>query len=460
MEDAAFKKMSIEEIYHIRDKKKDAIQAAIDDIDNASSTVKSIKRKQEKEKKAAEAEEQKRQEAAALQEEDQEDEQQEDDEEEDCEGVDEGDQEEESDEDDGSYRHRETCYLCRAVAYFDQEGEDQTDLLYTNWGRDSAYRSEFLWLQQLKEVFGALSEIALVFAAHGSGLMPPDVNRLVETKYEQYRENYNSGKWYSFFGDLPTLPQFLDKECPGHTGLKDYQVEELPDGSLHFPTSEEAEYPWALCRSYARALRLQLDRDGCFEAMYLAERERHFAEELTRSTSRLGQDVVVGAISSLLARAEISMQAGQEMSHLRAMLRSATYRGTDVRFTADLGTESEPNLHEVPYLAMRWQWKTVLAFPWKTEGHINELELNAFAVFLKRRGRTSAKQHTKFFHVLDSMVSRGALAKGRSSSKRLNRVLRRCGALLVSMDGYCYPLWTISAWNFADRPSRMHETKA
>ena len=79
--------------------------------------------------------------------------------------------------------------------------------------------------------------------------------------------------------------------------------------------------------------------------------------------------------------------------------------------------------------------------PWKVEGHINELEMNAFAVFLKRRSRTVGKQHTKFFHVLDSMVCRGALAKGRSSSRRLNRVLRRCSALLLAMDGYCYLLY-------------------
>ena len=153
------------------------------------------------------------------------------------------------------------------------------------------------------------------------------------------------------------------------------------------------------------------------------------------------------------------MTPGQEMSHLRSLLRSVSYRGTDVRFMFDVD-ESMP---EVPYLSLRWQWKTwktVLAFPCQQDGHINELELNTFAVFLKRRSRSRNKQHTKFFHVLDSMVCRGALAKGRSSSKRLIRVLRRCSALMLAMDGYCYPLWTISAWNFADKPSRMHEKAA
>ena len=51
--------------------------------------------------------------------------------------------------------------------------------------------------------------------------------------------------------------------------------------------------------------------------------------------------------------------------------------------------------------------RTILAFPWKQEGHINELELNTVAVYLKRRSRTPSKLHSKFFLVLDSMVSRG-----------------------------------------------------
>ena len=48
----------------------------------------------------------------------------------------------------GSYRHRECCYLCSALSQVDPESEDdQTDLLYTNWGRDSSYRSQLLGLQ-------------------------------------------------------------------------------------------------------------------------------------------------------------------------------------------------------------------------------------------------------------------------------------------------------------------------
>lgn len=80
------------------------------------------------------------------------------------------------------------------------------------------------------------------------------------------------------------------------------------------------------------------------------------------------------------------------------------------------------------------------------------------AVLLKRRSRGRLKHGMRYFHVLDSMVTRGCLAKGRSSSPRLNRVLRRCAAYLLGSDMYQFPLWTISRWNFADKPSRLHET--
>ena len=267
-------------------------------------------------------------------------------------------------------------------------------------------------------------------------------------------------KWFSFLGNIETLPGFLNKDCPGHVGLQPYGVEERADGTLRFDTEEEAEYPWQLCKAYARALRRQIDLDGTFEHMVLRERERYYQQELSQATVRLATEVVADAVAALLARLELSMVAGQERTHLRSLLRSASYRGSDVRLVLELGEESDPQLHEVPYLAMRWHWKTILAFPWKQPAHINELELGTVAVFLKRRARTSDKHRSKFFLVVDSMVTRGCLSKGRSSSRRLNQVLRRCTAHLLGTDGYLFPLWTISAWNFADKPSRMHEAQA
>lgn len=265
-------------------------------------------------------------------------------------------------------------------------------------------------------------------------------------------------KWFAFLSDLPTLPEFLSRDCPGHQGLLGYEVTQRPDGTLVYPTEEEAEYPWELCQAYALALRKQVDLDGTFEKMVVAERELFYLEELRQSTTRLSSSPVLEAVAALLAREELGFKRGQEKAHLRSLLRAATYRGTDVRLFAEIDIEGEPQQHELPYLAMRWDWKTILAYPWKEQGHINELELNAVAVLLKRRSRARLKHGMRYFHVLDSMVTRGCLAKGRSSSPRLNRVLRRCAAYLLGSDMYQFPLWTISRWNFADKPSRLHET--
>ena len=260
-------------------------------------------------------------------------------------------------------------------------------------------------------------------------------------------------KWFAILSDLPSLQRHLSMDCPGHPGLRSYEVEELPDGTLRFDTEEEAEYPWEMCVAYARAVREQIEADGQFDAAVAEAREAHFLEELALATNRLADPDVAGPMSESLALRESFMAKGKEKEHLAAMLRQATYRGSDVRSFLEV----DGRLHEQPYLAMRWQWRTVMSYAWRQEAHINELELLAVAVFLKRRARTRSKQHLRFFHVLDSMVSKGVLAKGRSSSKRLNKVAWRCSAYLLAMDDYMFPLWTISRWNFADKASRAHE---
>ena len=162
---------------------------------------------------------------------------------------------------------------------------------------------------------------------------------------------------------------------------------------------------------------------------------------------------VAGPMAESLALKESFMVKGQEKEHLATLLRQATNRGSDVRSFLEVDGE----MHEQPFFAMRWQWRTAMSYAWRQEAHFNELELLAVAVFLKRRARTRSKQHLRFFHVLDSMVSRGVLAKGRSSSRRLNSVARRCSAYMLAMDSYMFPLWTIIGWYLADKASRAHE---
>ena len=87
-----------------------------------------------------------------------------------------------------------------------------------------------------------------------------------------------------------------------------------------------------------------------------------------------------------------------------------------------------------------------MAFKWKQEGHINELEAQALAAHVRRILREDGMQQVRVMGVLDSQVLYFAL-------RRLNRILRRVMAL--AGDLYLFPIWTLSAWNYADKPSRQ-----
>ena len=60
----------------------------------------------------------------------------------------------------------------------------------------------------------------------------------------------------------------------------------------------------------------------------------------------------------------------------------------------------------------------------------------------------------RYFHILDSRVSACVLAKGRSSSLALNRIIRRIASILAAADLTVCPLWTISSWICSDHGSR------
>ena len=262
-------------------------------------------------------------------------------------------------------------------------------------------------------------------------------------------------KWYSFFGSSEEIHRRLHLECPGHQGLLSYEVQERADGTLHYPTEEESEYPWSLCLAYARGLKAQVEKEKVWAMAYQEAREGWYQNQLAKSTKRLQSEDISRPMAKFLARWEKEMIRGEELTHLQDLFLSASMRGTDIRFHMTLGVEDSPQ--EIPYPALRWRWQTVTSYPWKQEAHINELELNALVVMSKHRGRSVEKSHTRWLHVLDSMVSRGAVAKGRSSSRRLNRALKKHAAAMLSQNGYCFPLWTVSQWNFSDKASRRHE---
>ena len=212
---------------------------------------------------------------------------------------------------------------------------------------------------------------------------------------------------------------------------------------LHFASSSD------FCSQYARALFDEFYPKG-FSDSRKEQRQRWLAQQLGEATERLKELAGNEQVLDYLWQQEQQLARGAEFEHLQALVRQASHRGTDTRTLIQL----EEDVHELPYPAYRWWWKEVMSYRWKHSGHINELELCAFIAMLKRRARNNDLACMRYVHVVDSMVTRAAVAKGRSSAPRVNRLLRRVTALVLAMD--CYPMvtWTTSGWNFSDAASR------
>ena len=101
-----------------------------------------------------------------------------------------------------------------------------------------------------------------------------------------------------------------------------------------------------------------------------------------------------------------------------------------------------------------------MSFKWHHPQHINILDVAAAFAHLPRQARTAANCSKRQLMILDSKVACSVMAKGRSSSRRLNRLCRRLLGLVVAADLYPLVIWTISRWNFADKPSRAFEVRA
>ena len=132
-----------------------------------------------------------------------------------------------------------------------------------------------------------------------------------------------------------------------------------------------------------------------------------------------------------------TLEVGGEEEHLNFMLRRTDFKGSDVRL--ETGELLDGARQPIPYPAIVWDWRCVQSYAWRQTQHINVLELLAFFNYLKRLCMNPKVHATRILHVLDSQVSACVVAKGRSSSHVLNRVLKRVGALSVASDVYVFP---------------------
>ena len=136
-------------------------------------------------------------------------------------------------------------------------------------------------------------------------------------------------------------------------------------------------------------------------------------------------------------------------------------KGEDILLQAP--TEGSIKFHRLraSIPAKLWKWRSVAGWAWKSqEAHINELELRAVLTTLSWRLERRRETQSRCIHLVDSLVCLHCLSRGRSSSKKLRRVLSQINALILCADAH--PVWAYVATkqNPADRPSRrFHHAK-
>eukprot|EP00438_Fugacium_kawagutii_P011318 Skav205073 [mRNA] locus=scaffold142:449288:454273:- [translate_table: standard] len=140
-------------------------------------------------------------------------------------------------------------------------------------------------------------------------------------------------------------------------------------------------------------------------------------------------------------------------------LRRTEFRGSDVRL--DLNLIFRPDAVARSSIdPRRWVWKTAQAYRWRRSEHINILELRSILRSLEWRARTATFKSCRFLHLSDSQICLAVLTNGRSSSRRVNRILRKVHALCLALDLLPLWAWVASALNPADEPSRRYGPKA
>ena len=101
------------------------------------------------------------------------------------------------------------------------------------------------------------------------------------------------------------------------------------------------------------------------------------------------------------------------------------------------------------------QFRTRLAYPFRRRGaHINVCEHRARRSWLRKLVRDPQNHGTRQLLGLDSRVTVGSAAKGRSSAKAINHECRKTMPLLIAVEIQEGIFWLRSASNPADGPSR------
>ena len=108
----------------------------------------------------------------------------------------------------------------------------------------------------------------------------------------------------------------------------------------------------------------------------------------------------------------------------------------------------------VNHMANSLAWEVVVDWAFKNESHINLLEMKSVERLVEYLVKKDLDD-MRLVSLVDSNVTRCAVAKGRSSSKALSSVLRRISSLLVAGGLYLCTPYVPTRLNVSDDPTRM-----
>ena len=150
-----------------------------------------------------------------------------------------------------------------------------------------------------------------------------------------------------------------------------------------------------------------------------------------------------------------TLKSGNEEILAKKLINLVSVKGEDILLSAP--TEDNLRYHRLraSIPANLWQWRTICGWKWRgSKEHINVLELRAVLCGLRWKVLKQRVTRKRIIHLTDSLVCLRTLSRGRTSSKKLRRILARINALLLLSRNTAVWTYVHTALNPADAPSR------
>ena len=224
-----------------------------------------------------------------------------------------------------------------------------------------------------------------------------------------------------------------------HTGVVSGLVRQAV---LHFYPEVDLPSPAQMSHNFFRQLR-RLQKE-----VFVWRGERASWEDTETWLDRLEQQSEAVVVPRCL-------KLGAEASLVLRLFDHLSYRGTDVHVDT-LSFYRPDRLPKSSIDSRMWFWKIAKGWKWNKTSHINVLELEAVYQTFKWRAKSTRSLSKRWLHLVDSLVVLGVVAKGRTSSRRLQPCLHRINSLLLALHSFPALGWVITHLNPADEPSRWY----